>query len=232
MILDDKRVQTIVENGFECYKDIDLVELLLSLRVDRRNYWSEAEAIFRKYKTLREVLDAPPEELKTIRGYKEHYQLGLQLPQFVANRYLEQKIKEQPCMSNSEDVIKYLTHSMRGLEYEIFKVLYLNNRGRMIANEDVSKGTVHRAEVSVREIFKSALRNNASALIFAHNHTSGDPTPSPDDLDFTDYLLSGAAYLDIAVYDHIIIGDNRYYSFHEEGIIGGSGKAKKSLDTL
>ena len=78
MILDDKQVQKIVEDGFDCYKDIDLVELLLSLRVDRRNYWSEAEAIFRKYKTLREVLDAPPEELKTIRVYKEHYQLALQ----------------------------------------------------------------------------------------------------------------------------------------------------------
>ena len=88
MILNNQQVQKIVENGFDCYKDIELVELLLSLRVDKRNYWSEADAIFRRYKTLREVLDAPQEELKSIRGYKEHFRLGLQLPQIVANRYL------------------------------------------------------------------------------------------------------------------------------------------------
>ncbi len=227
MILDDKRVQTIVENGFECYKDIDLVELLLSLRLDRRNYWSEAEAIFRKYKTLREVLDASPEGLKTIRGYKEHYQLGLQLPQFVANRYLEKKIKEQPSMTNSKDVIKYLTHSMRGLEKEHFKVLYLNNKNMIIANEDHAKGTVDYVQPYTREILKDALKHNASSLILVHNHTSGDPAPSQDDIEFTEYLYCGALFLDIALHAHIIIGDNRYYSFEEKGIIEGFYKNMK-----
>ena len=88
MILDNKQVNKIIENGFDCYKDIDLVELLLSLRVDRRNYWSEAESLFRKYKSLREVLDAPQEELKSIGGLKEHYLIGLQLKKLVATRYL------------------------------------------------------------------------------------------------------------------------------------------------
>ena len=219
MILDNLSVQKIVENGFDCYKDIELVELLLSLRVDRRNYWSEADAIFRKYKTLREVLDAPQEELKTISGFKEHYRLGLQLPQFVANRYLEQKLKEKPIMENPKDVIKYLSHSMRGLEKEHFKVLYLNNKNMIIANEDHAKGTVDYVQPYTREILKDALKHNASSLILAHNHTSGDPTPSPDDIEFTEYLYCGAQILDIALHDHIIIGDNRYYSFSKKGMI-------------
>ena len=229
MILDNQQVQKIVENGFECYKDIDLVELLLSLRVDRRNYWSEAEAIFRKYKTLREVLDAPPEDLKTIKGYKEHYRLGLQLPQFVANRYLEQKIKEKPIMSNPKDIIKYLSHSMRGLEKEHFKVLYLNNKNMIIANDDHAIGTVDYVQPYTREILKDALKHNATSLILAHNHTSGDPTPSSDDIKFTENISSAAKLLDIETHDHIIIGDNRYYSFKEEGMIKDFyGKTKKS----
>ncbi len=219
MILDNKRVEKLVENGFECYKDIDLIELLLSLRIDRRNYWSESIAIFRKYKTLREVLDAPPEELKTIRGYKEHYRLGLQLPQFVANRYLEQKLKEKPIMNNPKDVIKYLSHSMRGLEKEHFKVLYLNNKNMIIANEDHAKGTVDYVQPYTREILKNALKHNASSLILAHNHTSGDPSPSSDDIKFTESVYCGALFLDIALHDHIIIGDNKYYSFEEKRIM-------------
>ena len=227
MILDNQQVQKILENGFDCYKDIELVELLLSLRVDRRNYWSEADAIFRKYKTLREVLDAPQEELKTIRGYKEHFRLGLQLPQFVANRYLEQKLREKPVMNNPQDVIKYLSHTMRGLEKEHFKVLYLNNRNMIIANEDHAKGTVNYVQPYTREILKNALKHNATSVILAHNHTSGDPSPSSDDIKFTEYVYCGARFLDIALHDHIIIGDNRYYSFEEKGIMDGYGKELK-----
>ena len=229
MTLENLQLQKFLKHGLESFEDIEIVELLLSLKTDRRNYWSESIAIFRKYKTLREVLDAPQEELKTIRGFKEHYRLGLQLPQFVANRYLEQKIKEKPIMSNPKDVIKYLSHSMRGLEKEHFKVLYLNNKNMIIANEDHVKGTVNYVQPYTREILKNALKLNATSVILAHNHTSGDPTPSSDDIKFTEYVYCGARFLDIALHDHIIIGDNKYYSFEEKGIMEKlNEKIKKS----
>ena len=130
-------------------------------------------------------------------------------------------------MNNPTDVIKYLSHTMRGLEKEHFKVLYLNNRNMIVANEDHAKGTVNYVQPYTREILKNALKHNATSLILANNHTSGDPSPSSDDIKFTESVYCGALFLDIALHDHIIIGDNRYYSFEEKGIMDGYGKELK-----
>ena len=219
MTLENLQLQKFLKHGLESFEDIEIVELLLSLKTDRRNYWSEAESLFRKYKSLREVLDAPVEELRTVRGYKEQYLLGLKLPNRVAERYLKTKMRENPIISNYPDVIKYLSHSMRGLEYESFRVLYLNNKNMILADENISNGTIDYVYPNTREILKTALRQNASSLIMVHNHPSGDPAPSQDDLEFTEFLSCGATFMDMKVHDHIIIGDNRYYSFAEKGMI-------------
>ena len=108
---------------------------------------------------------------------------------------------------------------MRGLEIEIFKVLYLNSQNMLLEQEDVSRGTVNMTAVFTREVIKSAIRHQATALIFAHNHPSGNPSPSKQDREITRELVAAARLMQISVQDHIIIGDGGYFSFAKEGLL-------------
>ena len=149
----------------------------------------------------------------------EDYLFGLRLPHEMANRYLSDKLSQKPIINSSESLVSYLNHSMRGLEIEHFKVIYLNGRNMCMGDEYVSKGTLTTAAIYPREVMKSALKHNAAALIFAHNHPSGNSNPSVDDLTITKRLCEAAKMLEIQVHDHIIIAGNCYYSFADKGLI-------------
>ena len=132
------------------------------------------------------------------------------------------KILEKPYYRSSHEVFDFLYHSMRGLKKEIFKVLYLNSQNQINDTFDLSEGTVNSSAVSIREVIEGAVRNNAAALIFAHNHPSGDPAPSREDDDCTQRLVHAGEILGIRVLDHIVFGRNGYYSFSDSGRLKGS----------
>jgi DNA repair protein RadC len=207
--------------GFSSLNDYEVIELLLTLGTPRKDCKQSAKAAIKRFKSLRGVLEASPEELREIGSLGPVNTFGILFIRQVASEYLKEKAKERPVCNSSQAVYDYLCLSMRGLEVEVFKVLYLNSQNRLLDEEDVSKGTVNMTAVFTREVIKKAIQNQATALIFAHNHPSGNPSPSKQDREITRELIAAARLMQICVQDHIIIGDAGYFSFAKEGILNG-----------
>ncbi|HEY96483.1 MAG TPA: JAB domain-containing protein [Dehalococcoidia bacterium] len=209
-----------IKSGIAGFHDYEIIELLLSLGTPRRDCKQQAKEAVRRFKTLRGVLEAPPEELRKISGIGPHNTFGIRLVQEIAREFLKEKLIEKPVYTTADEVFDYLYHSMRDLKKEVFKVVYLNSQNQIIDTEDLFHGTVNSSAVSPREVVESTLKHNAVSLIFAHNHPSGNPEPSKSDMDLTRDLIYAARTVQIKVLDHIIIGNNRYYSFAGKGLIG------------
>jgi DNA repair protein RadC len=206
-----------IESGLAGFQDYEIVELLLTLGSPRKDCKQPAKEAIKKFKTLKGVLEAAPEELQQIKGIGPHNSFGISLVQEVARKYLREKIIDRPVCSSSQEVFDYLYHSMRGLKKEVFKVIYLDSQNRIIEIEDLFRGTVDSSVVHVREVIESAIRYKAVSLIFVHNHPSGNPAPSQSDKDLTRDLVMAAGIMGLKVLDHIVIGDDRYYSFTGDG---------------
>jgi DNA repair protein RadC len=208
-----------LKSGLSGFHDYEIVELLLSLGTPRRDCKNVAKEAIKRFQTLRGVLEASPEELQEIEGIGSHSAFGIKLVQEVAREFLHAKILEKPFYKSSQEVFDYLYHAMRGLKKEVFKVMYLTTQNQIIDTCDLSEGTVNSASVSPREVIEGAIKNNAAALIFVHNHPSGITDPSSNDRSLTRELVYAGRVMRIRVLDHIIIGDNRYFSFASEGLI-------------
>ena len=208
-----------LKSGLAGFHDYEIVELLLSLGTPRKDCKIPAKEAIKRFQTLRGVLEAPAAELQQITGIGAHSAFGIKLVQEVAREFLKAKILEKPFYKSSQEVFDYLYHAMRGLKKEVFKVIYLNSQNQIIDSVDLSEGTVNSSSVSPREVIEGALRSNAVALIFVHNHPSGNPEPSPNDKSLTRELVYAGKIMRLRVLDHIVIGDNRYYSFAGEGLI-------------
>ena len=208
-----------IRSGIAGFHDYEIIELLLSLGTPRRDCKQQAKEAIKRFKTLRGVLEASPEELQKISRIGPHNAFGIKLVQEVAREFLKEKLIETPVYTSADEVFDYLYHSMRDLKKEVFKVVYLNSQNQIIETEDLFHGTVNSSAVSPREVVESTLKHNAVSLIFAHNHPSGNPQPSKSDMDLTRDLIYAANTVQIKVLDHIIIGNNRYYSFAGRGLI-------------
>jgi DNA repair protein RadC len=208
-----------LKSGVSGFHDYEIVELLLSLGTPRRDCKQAAKEALKKFQTLRGVLEASPEDLQQIDGIGEHSAFGIKLVQEVAREFLKAKMQDRPFYRSSQEVFDYLYHAMRGLKKELFKVLYLTSQNQIIDTADLSEGTVNSSSVSPREVIEGAIRNNAAALVFVHNHPSGATDPSTADKSLTRELVYAGRIMRIKVLDHIIIGDNRYFSFAGEGLI-------------
>ena len=208
-----------LKSGLSGFHDYEIIELLLTLGSPRRDCKPQAKEAIKRFKTLRGVMTASPEELQEIDGIGSHSAFGIKLVQEVANRFLKERLIDKPVFRSSQEIFDYLYHSMRDLKKEVFKVIYLNSQNQIIDVGDLSRGTVNTSVVFPREVMEGALRHNAASLIFAHNHPSGNPQPSQDDREVTRDLIYAASIMQIKVLDHIIIGDNTYFSFAGEGLI-------------
>ncbi|HJX12652.1 MAG TPA: DNA repair protein RadC [Dehalococcoidales bacterium] len=208
-----------LKSGLAGFHDYEIVEILLSLGTPRRDCKAAAKEAIRKFQTLRGVLEAPAEELQQIDGIGPHSAFGIKLVQEVAREFLRARTLDKPFYRSSQEVFDYLYHAMRGLKKEVFKVIYLNSQNRIIDTVDLSRGTVTGSSVSPREVVGGAIEKNAAALIFVHNHPAGNPDPSPGDRDLTRELVYAGRIMQLKVLDHVIIGDNRYYSFAGDGLI-------------
>ena len=208
-----------IESGLVGFHDYEVVELLLSLGTPRHDCKQQAKEAIKRFKTLRGVLSASPQELQQIKGVGPHSAFGIKLVLEVAREFLREGVIDRPVYKSSREVFDYLYHSMRDLRKEVFKVIYLNAQHQAIETGDLFQGTVSGSFVPPREVMEGALAKNATALIFAHNHPSGNAEPSQSDRQLTRDLVYAGSIMQIRVLDHIIIGDNRYYSFASEGLI-------------
>ncbi len=208
-----------MKSGLAGFHDYEIVELLLTLGSPRKDCKQQAKEALQRFKTLRGVLSAPLEELQQIKGVGLHSAFGLKLVQEVAREFLKEKILDKPFYKSSQEIFDYLYHSMRDFKKEVFKVIYLNAQNQIIETVDLSEGTVNGSSVSPREVIEGAIKYNAVSLIFVHNHPSGNPEPSLSDKDLTRELVYAGKVMRIKVLDHIIIGDNRYFSFAGDGLI-------------
>ncbi|MFC1913764.1 DNA repair protein RadC [Chloroflexota bacterium] len=207
-----------VGSGFEGLNEQEIVELLLSLVLTARESKKMARISVERFKSLNGLLAASHKQLERI-GFTPHCICGLRLIRELPAHVLKQKVIEKAVHGSPADIFNYLYYSMRDLTIEIFKVLYLNAKKQIIDIADLFKGEVEAVHIYPRKIVRYAFRDNAAALIFVHNHPSGDLTPSKNDKRLTRDLVFTGEILQINVLDHLIIGDNSYFSFADEGLI-------------
>jgi len=211
--------QRFLEAGLDAFLDYEVIELLLTLGTPRRDCKDAAKAVLKRFKTLQGALEADPDELQEVPGVGPKNAIGLRLVKSVCDRYLAKKVVGREMVANSQDLLRYLTGVLRDRTRECFLAVYLDAKNRVLALETLSEGTLTASSVYPREVIRSALQHHAAALIFAHNHPSGEPRPSEEDLAVTRQLVFAARVMGLVVHEHLIIGDNRCFSFADQGYI-------------
>ena len=207
-------------HGLNKFTDEEILELLLTLGTPRRDCKEIARRALASFGSLRCVLEAGLPELQAVPGIGPKNALGLKLIHEVGRKFLEERLIERDFLTSSRQVFEYLHHSMRDLKREVFKVIFLNSRNQVLAVEDMFEGSISSSAVYPREVIQRSLHHNASTLVFAHNHASGDVLPSRQDKRITRDLVFVARVMGIRVLDHIIVGSNNdYFSFAEAGLI-------------
>jgi DNA repair protein RadC len=207
------------KGGLSALADYEVVELLLTLGQPRSDCKPIAKEAIKRFKTLRGVLEATPEELQEVPGIGPNNCVAIRLIAEAARELLKEKVADQPIVGTPEQVKDYLNASMGGLKKEVFKVIYLDNQNRVIEVADMFEGTVNASAVWVREVIEGALKRRAAAMIFVHNHPSGSTTPSQQDRDITRDLVFAASAVGIRALDHIIVGGDKHFSLASEGMM-------------
>jgi len=208
-----------LNSGLQGFHDYEVVELLLTLGTPRSDCKQAAKDSLKKFGSLNAVLEADPKELQEINGIGPNNVFGLKLSQTVARRYLADRVIGKDIVTSSDEVLDYLKHNLRDKKQEIFSVIYLNGRNEIIGMEELFHGSLTNSVVYPREVVKKVLKQNAAALIFVHNHPSGNLNPSEEDIKITKKLKDAVATIDVKVQDHLIIAVNNYYSFADNNII-------------
>ena len=201
------------DGGDTALADYELLELILFRLIPRRDTKPIAKALLARFGTLAGVFGAPASLLREISGIGETAALDLKLISAVAHRTLKSELRDKQVLASWSSVIDYCHAAMAYEDREQFRILFLDKRNTLIADEVQGRGTVDHTPVYTREVVKRALELSATAIILVHNHPSGDPTPSRADIDMTLLIIESAKPLGITVHDHIIIGKDGHASF-------------------
>ncbi len=212
------------DSGLDAFLDHEALELALTYAIPRKDTKQLAWALLKRFGSLSGVLDAKRTELCAVPGIGEEAALFVNLLRALLRRYFLDELKRKTSIANPEDAVEYCRASLEGEKDEIFEVIYLTTRNTVLACERLSEGTVDRTAVSPRKVVETALARRAAAMIFVHNHPSGDPSPSKEDVAITDELCRAAEVLGLRVHDHIIIGKGDYYSFKVSGLLSKDRK--------
>src|SRR5262245_4699368 len=205
--------------GVETLPDYELLELVLFRAIPRQDVKPLAKALIGRFGNLAEVLSASPERLKEVPGMGESVVTELKIVRAAGMRLIRAEIRPRTLLSSWSGVLDYCHAAMAFADREQFRILFLDKKNGLIADEIQSQGTVDHTPVYPREVIKRALELASSAIVLVHNHPSGDPTPSAADIDMTRRLLETGEKLSIKVHDHIIIGRNGHTSFRTLGLI-------------
>lgn len=199
--------------GPEALADYELLEILLFRVHKRKNTKPVAKALIAKFGSFSEALSAPPERLREVEGVGEVTIADFKVIQAVALRLMKGNVAKREVLTSWSAIQDYLRASMGFEAREQFRVLFLDKRNQLIADEVQQTGTVDHTPVYTREVVKRALELSASAIVLVHNHPSGDPTPSMTDIDMTRKIKDACEKLGIALHDHIIVGRQGHTSF-------------------
>ena len=205
--------------GPDSVADHELLEMVLFLALPRRDTKPIARALMTRFGSFANAVTAPLPDLRGIEGLGDAGAAALKTIQAAALRLMRSEVINRPVLDNWKTVMAYLTAVLSRERVEQFRILFLDNRNRLLADEAQARGTVNHTPVYPREVVKRALELNATALILVHNHPSGDPSPSRDDIEMTRLISIAAAALSVTVHDHVIVGNGQWYSFRQEGTL-------------
>jgi DNA repair protein RadC len=200
------------EAGTDALADYELLELLLFRAQPRRDMKPVAKALLEKFGSFAEVISAPEKRLAEVDGIGKASITELKIVHAAASRLLHGQVKKRPALSSWSAVLDYCRSAQAFADREQFRVLFLDKRNQLIADELQQIGTVDHTPVYPREVVKRALELSATAIILVHNHPSGDPTPSRADIQMTEQIIAVATPLGISVHDHIIVGKDGHAS--------------------
>jgi DNA repair protein RadC len=201
-----------LEAGDEALADYELLELILFRAIPRRDVKPLAKALLKKFGSFAEVIAAPTRRLLEVEGVSESVATEFKIVEASAKRFARGQIKKRHSLGSWSEVIDYCRTAMAFEDHEEFRVLFLDRKNGLIADESQGSGTVDHTPVYPREVVKRALELAASAIILVHNHPSGDPTPSTQDVKMTLDIIAMAAPLGVTVHDHIIVGRQGHVS--------------------
>ena len=210
--------ERLLSGGADAFHDHELLEYILALTIPRRDTKPLAKRLISTFGSYSSVLAAEPDVLRTA-GVGEAAIAGIKFVEASARRMKQAAVHKQPVLSSWQSLLDYLHASMAHGIREQFRVLFLNSRNMVIRDEVLSQGTVDYAAVYIREIIKRALDIGATGLILAHNHPSGDPSPSQDDIRMTREIVEAGRRLGITVHDHVIVGRSGHKSLKTMGLI-------------
>jgi DNA repair protein RadC len=204
--------QRFLEAGSDAVSDYELLELVLFRAIPQRDLKPLAKELIVRFGSFAEVIAAPRPRLAEIKGLGDAAIVELKVVLAAANRLARGQLKKRPVLSSWSNVLDYCRTAMAFADKEQFRILFLDKRNQLIADELQQVGTVDHTPVYPREVVKRALELSATAIILVHNHPGGDPTPSRADIEMTRVIVEVAKPLGIAVHDHIIVGKDGHAS--------------------
>lgn len=208
-----------MDGGANAVPDYEMLELVLFRAIPRQDVKPLARKLLDSFGSFNAVISAPADRLKAINGVGDAVICELKIIEAAAHRLAKTRVMTRPVLSSWDALLDYCKVAMAYKETEQFRILFLDTKNTLIADEEQSQGTVNHVPVYPREVVKRALELNASAIIMVHNHPSGDPTPSRADIDMTEQVRTACATLSITLHDHLIIGKNRDLSFRSNGLL-------------
>ena len=209
----DRLKKRLVTAGIDAVADYELLEMVLFSALPRRDTKPLAKALLAKFGSFTDVVAAPPARLKEVKGVGDGVIAALKIIHAAAGRFARGEVSRREPLSSWSAVLDYCRTAQAFADIEQFRILFLDKRNQLIADEVQQKGTVDHTPVYPREVVKRALELSATAVVLVHNHPSGDPTPSAADIEMTQTIVEIAAPLGIAVHDHLIIGKDGHASF-------------------
>ena len=208
-----------MDGGATAMPDYELLELLLFRAIPRQDVKPLARLLLDTFGDYNRVVSASPARLMMVKGVGQSVVQELKIVEASAQRLMRAKVMNRPVLSSWDNLVDYCHTAMSHRETEQFRILFLDRKNVLIADEEQAKGTVDHVPVYPREVVKRALELNASALILVHNHPSGDPTPSDADIAMTAQIQDAAQVLGITLHDHLIIGKSAELSFRAQGYL-------------
>ncbi|MEM8937419.1 MAG: DNA repair protein RadC [Pseudomonadota bacterium] len=205
--------------GVDGLQDYELLELVLFRAIPRRDVKPLAKTLLAEFGGFAQTVAAPIERLTDVKGVSENVAAELKVVHAAAIKLSQERVLKRPVLTSWNDLIAYCRASMADEKTELFRILFLDRKNTLIADEVQQRGTVDHTPVYPREVVKRALELGASALILVHNHPSGDPTPSRADIDMTNKIVKAAHALNIRIHDHVIIGHEHHASFRTLGLL-------------
>ena len=207
------------EGGGEAFHDYELLEYLLGLAIPRRDTKPLAKRLLAEFGSLPRLLAASQEELAGVEGLSEGAVAAIKFVEAAMLRSLKVAATGRPVLASFQALIDYCFAAHAHASTDSFRVIFLDNRNQVMRDEVMGAGTINAAPVYPREVVKRALDLKASALVLVHNHPSGDPAPSRDDIAMTKAIVEAGRHLGLTVHDHLVIGSRGYASFRELGLL-------------